>query len=70
MALYENTRPLVDGHRQMHAAGILGQFFGIFTAWNDARVTHTALSRLSDHELHDLGLHRGDIDRLSNRTRI
>lgn len=33
-------------------------------AWNDARVTRAALSRLSDRELDDIGLCRGDIDRI------
>ena len=32
------------------------------TAWNDARVTRAALSKLSDRELEDIGLVRGDID--------
>lgn len=31
-------------------------------AWNDGRATRKALCRLSDHELDDLGLCRGDID--------
>jgi uncharacterized protein YjiS (DUF1127 family) len=31
-------------------------------AWNDARVTRKALSALSDRELEDIGLVRGDID--------
>lgn len=35
---------------------------GTVLAWNDARVTRTALSRLSDQELRDIGLVRGDID--------
>lgn len=30
--------------------------------WNDARVTRNALSRLTDHELKDIGLNRGDIE--------
>jgi uncharacterized protein YjiS (DUF1127 family) len=33
-----------------------------FAAWNDARVTRNALHRLSDRELDDIGLSRGDID--------
>jgi uncharacterized protein YjiS (DUF1127 family) len=40
---------------------------GIFAsaaAWNDARVTRKALSRLSDRELDDIGLCRGDIEML------
>ena len=44
------------------------QFFsGIhstFSNWNDARVTRNALGKLSDRDLDDLGLCRGDIDRL------
>lgn len=35
---------------------------GSFVAWNDARATRNALARLSDRELDDIGLHRGDID--------
>jgi uncharacterized protein YjiS (DUF1127 family) len=31
-------------------------------AWNDARVTRKALSTLTDRELEDIGLIRGDID--------
>ena len=31
-------------------------------AWNDARVTRNELRKLSDHELGDLGLTRGDIE--------
>ncbi len=31
-------------------------------AWNDARVTRKSLSSLSNRELDDLGLCRGDID--------
>ena len=33
--------------------------------WNNARRTRNALSRLSAHELDDIGLSRGDIDRVS-----
>ena len=35
---------------------------GRVTAWNDARVTRNALSKLTDRELDDIGLCRGDID--------
>ena len=38
---------------------------GAAIAWNDARRTRDALSQLSAHELHDIGLHRGDIDTIS-----
>lgn len=32
--------------------------------WNDARVTRKALGSLSDRELDDIGLCRGDIDQI------
>jgi uncharacterized protein YjiS (DUF1127 family) len=35
---------------------------GLLQNWNDARVTRNALSRLSAHELQDIGLTRADID--------
>ncbi len=40
------------------------RFTGIFQAlrdWNDARVTRSALNKLSDRELDDIGLTRADI---------
>ena len=42
-------------------------FTGLFTAiaaWNDARLTRKALGRLTDRELDDIGLCRGDIEML------
>jgi uncharacterized protein YjiS (DUF1127 family) len=39
---------------------------GRIAAWNDARVTRKALEALSDRELDDLGLNRGDIDAIAN----
>ena len=35
-----------------------------FSNWNSRRATRRALARLSDHELADIGLTRGDIDML------
>jgi uncharacterized protein YjiS (DUF1127 family) len=35
---------------------------GSFAAWNNARITRNSLSNLSDRELDDIGLCRGDID--------
>jgi uncharacterized protein YjiS (DUF1127 family) len=42
--------------------GVLADIVGRIASWNDARVTRKALSKLSDRELDDLGLNRGDID--------
>jgi uncharacterized protein YjiS (DUF1127 family) len=40
------------------------------SAWNDARVTNKALSNLSDRELADIGLARGDIDNVARSNFI
>lgn len=58
MAIITN-RPLGAGFSATH---LLAGLVGNITAWNDARVTRKALSKLSDRELDDLGLVRGDID--------
>jgi uncharacterized protein YjiS (DUF1127 family) len=58
MAVMTN-RPLGAGYR---ATSVLADIVGRIAAWNDARVTRKALSKLSDRELDDLGLNRGDID--------
>ena len=36
-------------------------------AWNDARVTRNSLAQLTDRELDDIGLTRGDIDEVAAR---
>ena len=66
MAAFDTTRPSFD------AASVAGVFFRPFyrlvamvVAWNDARVTRNALSALSDRELEDIGLSRGDIDEVA-----
>lgn len=38
-----------------------------FTNWNEARATRAALSQLTAHQLEDIGLIPGDIDRISRR---
>lgn len=48
-----------------HISGLFSAFVAAIVAWNDARVTRNALSRLSDRELDDIGLSRGDIDRIA-----
>ena len=66
MANIETSRPMVDGHR--FGVRLTNMFTGLVatvSAWNDARVTRNALSKLSDHELDDLGLSRGDIASIS-----
>lgn len=59
---------VLDTTRTASQAGLFGGLFklvGTVAAWNDARLTRKALSQLSDRELDDIGLVRGDIDRIS-----
>lgn len=61
MATIDTNRTATFGR-----ASSKGNFFtamiAAVVAWNDARVTRTALNRLTDRELEDIGLCRGDID--------
>lgn len=63
MAVFEYTRPIAG------TRGLMGQISALFSdaaatifSWNDARVTRKSLSGLSNRELDDLGLVRGDIE--------
>lgn len=63
MAAVETTRPAPYGAITTYRAiNALSNAFGAVQAWNDARVTRKALAKLSDRELDDIGLCRGDID--------
>lgn len=63
MAATETTRPAPFGaittYRfvQLADAAIVA-----FNGWNDARMTRKALGKLSNRELDDIGLCRGDIE--------
>jgi uncharacterized protein YjiS (DUF1127 family) len=67
MAAYDTTR---TAYGSVMAVSRVSSFvmglFGTVVAWNDARVTRNALAALSDRELDDIGLIRGDIDLVSN----
>lgn len=66
---------VIDPARVTPATGLFGgrvfrqlvRLSGAVISWNDARVTRNALRRLSNHELDDIGLSRGDVDRLTWR---
>ena len=63
MAAYETSRAAPFGAISIfRAVQGVGNMFAAVSAWNDARVTRKALSRLSDRELDDIGLCRGDIE--------
>ncbi|MFN7224834.1 MAG: DUF1127 domain-containing protein [Paracoccaceae bacterium] len=66
MAAYETSRTAPFGAISIFRAvqGISGMLTAV-AAWNDARITRKALSKLSDRELDDIGLCRGDIETMT-----
>lgn len=65
MAAIETSRPAPFGAIATYrAVTALSSAFAAVRGWNDARVTRKALSKLSDRELDDIGLCRGDIETL------
>ncbi|MBV2359944.1 DUF1127 domain-containing protein [Thalassococcus sp. CAU 1522] len=67
MAALDTTRPFAAAGSAGRSAGIFATLVGAFAAWNDARLTRKSLSALTDRELDDIGLCRGDIDTVSYR---
>ncbi len=59
MAVIDNTNTTLA---PVNVFGGLYKLIASFSAWNDARITRKALSQLSDRELDDIGLCRGDIE--------
>ncbi|MDP1668069.1 DUF1127 domain-containing protein [Phaeovulum sp.] len=60
----------LDTNRTMTHAGytsLASRFFTALATWNDARLTRNELAKLSDRELDDIGLTRGDIDQVAAR---
>jgi uncharacterized protein YjiS (DUF1127 family) len=67
MALFDTTRPMAQGHLLGgRVSKSVAALISTIAQWNDARVTRNALGRLSDLELDDIGLSRGDIDLIAN----
>lgn len=63
MAAYETTRTAPFGAISIfRAVQFVSDALIAFSTWNDARVTRNALGKLSDRELDDIGLCRGDIE--------
>lgn len=67
MAALDTTRTT---YGSLTLAGRIGStltsLVGTISTWNDARVTRNSLARLSNRELEDIGLVRGDIDLIAN----
>ena len=68
MSAFETSRPAPFGAiATFHLVQRFSDLYAAIVAWNDARATRAALSRLSDRELDDIGLCRGDIDDICAR---
>jgi len=67
MAAFDIYRPHMS--RPAHTNAVAEFFHSIWTAiasWNDRRLTRKALTALSARQLDDIGLNRGDIDRITS----
>ncbi|MCC5999537.1 MAG: DUF1127 domain-containing protein [Pararhodobacter sp.] len=69
MAFFTHSRPVADGVFDGGFRLSLSDLFARVAAWNDRRITRRELMRLSDRELDDIGLCRGDIDEIVSRLR-
>ncbi|SFE56831.1 Uncharacterized conserved protein YjiS, DUF1127 family [Sulfitobacter brevis] len=67
MATFDTTRTAYGSVMAVsRVTSFVTGVFGAVVAWNDARVTRNALVSLTDRELDDIGLIRGDIDMVSH----
>jgi len=63
MAAFETTRPAPFGAISIFRfVQFVSDTYLSLSNWNDARVTRKALGNLTDRELDDIGLCRGDIE--------
>lgn len=69
MAAFDTTRTTYGSHSIAgRITGVFSYVIAAFVAWNDQRATRNALSGLSDRELEDIGLVRGDIDTVAQTS--
>ncbi|PWE27261.1 DUF1127 domain-containing protein [Pararhodobacter marinus] len=69
MAFFTTARPVADGVFGRSLGFSFADVFARVAAWNDKRVTRRELGKLSDRELDDIGLCRGDIEDVVNAMR-
>ena len=63
MAVYGTSRAAPFGAISIfRSVQIVSDTLNRLSAWNDARVTRSALGKLTDRELDDIGLCRGDVE--------
>lgn len=65
MAAFDSTRTHAPS---AGLGGFAAHIYDTLVSWNERRVTRNALSRLSDRELEDIGLSRGDIDLVARQV--
>ncbi len=71
MAAFDTTRTAYDSSTAVSSiTSFISGVVASVVAWNDARVTRNALAGLSDRELEDIGLIRGDIDAVAQSNII
>lgn len=64
MAAFETMTPATGGVFGGRLSDAMRGIVAAVVAWNDARETHKALSKLTDRELEDIGLCRADIENI------
>jgi uncharacterized protein YjiS (DUF1127 family) len=69
MAYFTTARPVADGVFGRSFGFGIRDVFARLATWNDRRITRNELSKLSDRELDDIGLCRGDIEDAVARMR-
>ena len=71
MAAFDTTRTAYGSSAAVSSiTSFISGVVASVVAWNDARVTRAALASLSDRELEDIGLIRGDIDAVAQSNII
>jgi uncharacterized protein YjiS (DUF1127 family) len=71
MAAYQSTRTAPFGAIATYSfIRFISNIANSVMAWNDARITRNSLNKLSDRELDDIGLTRGDIADIANMNRV
>ncbi len=70
MAALDTTRITTGSFGPVGRIGaVFASIVNIFVEWNDARATRNALNGLTDRELEDIGLCRGDIEGVAQGRR-
>lgn len=68
MAAFDIYRANTPAAKSGLNLSLVSGLFGSIIAWNDERVTRKALSSLTNRELDDIGLTRGDIDNIAHKV--